>query len=254
MQERHSDHKRYFDEQFTTTQKYVIPYINKFAEINSDTKILEVGCGLGGNMKPFLDLGCKVTGLDINQKSIDFVNEHYQTHPNYSNLTLVCSDIYKVENLDNKFDVVVIRDVIEHIPNQEILLPLLKKFVVPGGVIFVAFPPWQNPFGGHQQMLKSKFLSNCPWLHLLPKPLYKHIIKKANGSDELILLKEIGITIERFTRIIRKADYQVLQKTFYFINPNYEIKFHLKPRKLCPILNIPYLRNFFVTTAYYLLK
>ena len=58
MQERHFNRKQYFDEQGITTAAYVIPYINDIKPITSTLKILEVGCGEGGNMKPFLDMGC----------------------------------------------------------------------------------------------------------------------------------------------------------------------------------------------------
>ena len=66
MQKRHADRQLYFNEQSITTQKYVIPFIEKHKPITADSHILEIGCGEGGNIKPFLDLGCKVTGIDIN--------------------------------------------------------------------------------------------------------------------------------------------------------------------------------------------
>lgn len=144
MQKRHADRQLYFNEQSITTQKYVIPFIEKHKPITADSHILEIGCGEGGNIKPFLDLGCQVTGIDINGSQIEIAKEIYSTHTNNKNLTLICEDIYKVTELHNKFDIIIIRDVIEHIPNQELFLPFIKRFLNPHGVIFVAFPPWQN--------------------------------------------------------------------------------------------------------------
>ncbi|MDP1745174.1 MAG: SAM-dependent methyltransferase, partial [Bacteroidota bacterium] len=44
-------------------------------------------------------------------------------------------------------------------------------------------------------------------------------------------------------------------KTFFFINPNYEVKFKLKPRESYGfITKIPVLRNFFTTACYYLIS
>lgn len=170
---RHADRQLYFNEQSITTQKYVIPFIEKHKPITADSHILEIGCGEGGNIKPFLDLGCQVTGIDINGGQIAIAKEIYSVHPNNRNLTLICEDIYKVTELHNKFDIIIIRDVIEHIPNQELFLPFIKRFLSPHGIIFVAFPPWQNPFGGHQQICNNKLLSHLPWFHLLPRPVYK---------------------------------------------------------------------------------
>lgn len=180
MQKRHADRQLYFNEQSITTQKYVIPFIEKHKPITADSHILEIGCGEGGNIKPFLDLGCKVTGIDINGGQIAIAKEIYSVHPNNRNLTLICEDIYKVTELHNKFDIIIIRDVIEHIPNQELFLPFIKRFLSPHGIIFVAFPPWQNPFGGHQQICNNKLLSHLPWFHLLPRPVYK----KSAGMGE----------------------------------------------------------------------
>ncbi len=127
MQKRHADRQLYFNEQSITTQKYVIPFIEKHKPITADSHILEIGCGEGGNIKPFLDLGCQVTGIDINGGQIAIAKEIYSVHPNNRNLTLICEDIYKVTELHNKFDIIIIRDVIEHIPNQELFLPFIKR-------------------------------------------------------------------------------------------------------------------------------
>ena len=112
MQKRHADRQLYFNEQSITTQKYVIPFIEKHKPITADSHILEIGCGEGGNIKPFLDLGCQVTGIDINGGQIAIAKEIYSVHPNNRNLTLICEDIYKVTELHNKFDIIIIRDVI----------------------------------------------------------------------------------------------------------------------------------------------
>ena len=93
MQKRHADRQLYFNEQSITTQKYVIPFIEKHKPITADSHILEIGCGEGGNIKPFLDLGCKVTGIDINGGQIAIAKEIYSVHPNNRNLTLICEAI-----------------------------------------------------------------------------------------------------------------------------------------------------------------
>lgn len=229
MQKRHADRQLYFNEQSITTQKYVIPFIEKHKPITADSHILEIGCGEGGNIKPFLDLGCQVTGIDINGGQIAIAKEIYSVHPNNRNLTLICEDIYKVTELHNKFDIIIIRDVIEHIPNQELFLPFIKRFLSPHGIIFVAFPPWQNPFG---EVLE--------WGNVNP--------------GGLLEIKDTGISLERFLSIVHKEKYRIVEEVLYFINPNYETKFNLRPRRLWRFLNIPYIRNFYTTCGYYILK
>ena len=168
MQERHKDPLHYFKEQGITTRKYVIPYISDVYTISSSSRILEIGCSMGGNLTPFLDLGCRVTGLDIAQHSISQAEAFLKDHSKWHNLVLICDDIYNRTAADGEFDVIIMRDVIEHIHDQEKFMGFVKQFLAPGGVFFLAFPPWYNPFGGHQQICSSKFLSRLPYFHILP--------------------------------------------------------------------------------------
>ena len=258
MQERHQNKQQYFEEQGLTTKKFVVPYVAGLMDFNPGTEVLEIGCAEAGNLKPFLDMGCKATGIDISCSRIDLAREFYKNHKYKNNLTLICEDIYNV-NPEKKFDLIIMRDVIEHIPNQEKFMGFVKDFLKPEGKFFLAFPPWQNPFGGHQQICKNKLLSKLPYYHILPKNLYRFILKTFNEEDEriegLLEIKETGISIERFERILKKENYKIDKRTFYFINPNYETKFGLKPRlQVKPVTVIPFLRNFFTTAMYYVIS
>lgn len=65
---------------------------------------------------------------------------------------------------------------------------------------------------------------------------------------------DTGISIQRFKRILKRNEMHIIEEQLYFINPNYEIKFKLKPRKLWRALNIPQLRDFYTTTGYFIIK
>ena len=56
MQQRHLDRWQYFNELANTSRKYYIDYLKSFLPITSDTKVLEIGCGEGGNLLPFAEL------------------------------------------------------------------------------------------------------------------------------------------------------------------------------------------------------
>ena len=260
MQERHQKRDQYFDEQSYTTEHFVMPLINKFKLIDKNTHVLEIGCGEGGNLKPFLDVGCKVTGIDLLEGKIKNARKFFDGHPNENRLELICDDIYNmVEDFNAKFDIVFMRDVLEHIHDQERFLRVAKLFLKPKGKFFLGFPPWQNPFGGHQQMCESKILSKLPWFHLLPGRLYPGLMRvfheKPNRISALMEIKDTRIHIERFKKIIKKENYVIDAEEFWFINPNYKIKFGMKPRKQTKFLSsIPFLRNFIITTCYYIIS
>jgi SAM-dependent methyltransferase len=258
MQNRHIDRQKYFDEQTYTTQKYVIPFIDPFKPISSSIRVLEIGCGEGGNLKPFLDLGCSCVGIDLSKAQIENARIFYKNHPLCSNIELISADIYKIDTIDEPFDLVMLRDVIEHNPNQSFFMQFVKRFLKPDGVIFFGFPPWYNPFGGHQQVLTG-LASKIPYFHIFPKTIYLGILNlfgfKKKEVLELLEIHDTGISIERFERILRKENFKIMKKTDYLINPNYEIKFGLKPKRvLIPFNKIPFLRNFYTTAVYYVIK
>lgn len=259
MQARHADRKQYFDEQALTTAKYVIPYLNDLIHITPDTKVLEIGCGEAGNLKPFLDIGCKrVVGIDIGETRIANGKKFFADHPNNHNLELIAKDIYLVEDLE-EFDLIITRDVIEHIPDQDKFMARCRDFMKPDGLFFIGFPPWFNPFGGHQQVLENRIFSKVPYFHIVPRPIYKRFLKligETEGKVESMLeIYDTRITIDRLNRILKKNNYQVLKQTDWFINPNYETKFGLKPRKQLRIISaIPFIRNFLITASYYVVR
>jgi 2-polyprenyl-3-methyl-5-hydroxy-6-metoxy-1,4-benzoquinol methylase len=260
MQERHSNREQYFNEQAITTQKFVIPFIQAFKTLNEHTWVMEPGCGEGGNFLPFLQLGCNCVGIDMDVPRVKLGKQYYANNPLNHKLELIGQDIYlAAPSMQGKFDVIFLRDTIEHIIDQEKFMSFIKGFLKPDGVIFFAFPPWLMPFGGHQQLMSSKWLSKVPWTHLLPKPLYFGLMRWAGETENTIqILKEIratGIRLEQFEKYAKRAGYELTFKQYYFIQPNYETKFGLKPRKLWPIIgSIPWVRNFFTTAGYYVLK
>ena len=260
MQDRHSDRSLYFKEQAITTEKYVIPFIEKLLPVRSELAVLEIGCGEAGNLKPFLDLNCqKVVGIDLSEGKIALAKEYYQNHPNVSKLELIAADIYEVFEQLGQFDLIITRDVIEHIHGQEKFMRFTKNILKPGGKFFLGFPPWYNPFGGHQQICKSKLLSKLPYFHLLPGFLYPMVLRLFGESqktiDNLMEIKQTGISLERFESILEKTDYTIDRKQHYLVNPNYEIKFGLKPRnQLKVVSSIPFLRNFLTSAGYYLVS
>lgn len=255
MQTRHTDRYLYFREQIYTTSVYVMPFIEQHRKITADTSVLEIGCGEGGNLKPFLNCGCRVTGVDLDEYKITLARKFFAAHPKVGNISFICQDIYTLPETDEKYDLIILRDVIEHIPDQERFLPFMRRFLKPDGHIFFGFPPWHNPFGGHQQICRNRFISHAPYIHLLPNCLYRRCLEAA-GEDvkEMMQIKQTGISLERFLRIVRRSGYRIDEQALFFINPNYEAKFELKPRPLWPAANIPYLRNFWTTCGYFLIS
>ena len=260
MQKRHTDRKMYFHDLEVTSKEFYIDYVSKFTTLNPKSRILEVGCGEGGNLAPFAKLGCSVTGVDIAECRIKEAQQYFAEVSN--NSKFICCDFTKYpvpQKEEDKYDVILLHDVIEHIPIKKEFLSHLKGFVKKTGILFIGFPAWQMPFGGHQQICRSKICSHLPFIHLLPNPLYTALLKSCNEDDftrkELMSIKECRTSIELFETLTKECGYSVANKEYWFINPHYKQKFNLTPRILPHFMwNLRYIRNFFTTSCWYILK
>jgi SAM-dependent methyltransferase len=255
----HLDDRVRFDQQVDNSLSYVLPFIEKTKPIGAGTAVMEVGTAEGGVLLPFINRGCYCVGVDLAQNRIDLANEFLANEVVAGKVVFMCQNIYEDSFLNkyrNFFDVIILKDVIEHVPEQEKFVPYLKNFLKPGGQIFFGFPPWYMPFGGHQQVCRKKWASVLPYYHILPGFIYKGMLKMAGEHPlvikELMEVKDTQITIERFERIMKKSGLKVLNKEHYLINPIYKYKFGLKPRKQwAPLSWIPYFRDFVTTCVYY---
>ena len=261
MQDRHLDRERYFSESAESSENYYIPFIRFDRSQPCPARILEIGCGEGGNLKRFAQMGCQVTGVDIVSCRIEQARQFFEAR-NLSGDFQCCDFMsYRVPETEaERFDVILLHDVIEHITDKEPFVQRIRAFLKVDGVLFVAFPAWYMPFGGHQQICRNKLWSKVPFLHLLPNAVYTFLLKtpareKQTTIDELLYIKRCRTTVELFEKLVKRCGLRVVRRQLWLINPHYRQKFGLKPRKLSPILEkIPYVRNFLATSCFYLLR
>jgi 2-polyprenyl-3-methyl-5-hydroxy-6-metoxy-1,4-benzoquinol methylase len=258
----HNDRSLYFEQQYANTKKYIVSFVNEVYKLKPGMEVLEIGCGEGGVLKAFVDTGMKGVGVDLHTFKFNLALDYLDEYIKDGRIELINNDIYSSELQDQfkgRFDLIILKDTLEHIFDQDKLIGYLKGFLKKGGMIFLAFPPWCMPFGGHQQMCSNKLLANMPWYHLLPTPVYSSLLKAFKEDkqlvNELINIKETRISLQRYHRIVKNKGFRTIREELYFINPNYEIKFNMKPRLLNKFIgSIPYLRDFMTTTIYSLIQ
>ncbi|MCX8471627.1 MAG: class I SAM-dependent methyltransferase [Chitinophagaceae bacterium] len=258
----HTDISEMIRQQRENAAMYVLPFVEQTLPIKSGIKVLEIGCGEGGVLKPFYDKGCLSVGVDLDGVRIDRAQDVFATEIATGNMRITLENVYDdafKTKYKNFFDLIILKDVIEHIPQQENFIPYLKTLLVPRGKVFFGFPPWYMPFGGHQQILISGWASKLPYYHLLPNFLYTGIMKMAGETkekiDEMLEIKSTGINIERFEKIVNSSGFKIVSKQWFLINPIYKYKFGLNPKKQNWLFGaVPYLRNFLTTCAYYIIE
>lgn len=110
--------------------------------------ILEVGCGTGGNLNMLSKFG-SIHGIEMDQEALHLA--HKKTGHRLPLSYGKCPDAIPFDN--ERFDLICLLDVIEHIEDDVSALLALKERLAPGGKIVITVPahPWM--FGAHDTFL-----------------------------------------------------------------------------------------------------
>ncbi len=261
MLEIHTDKPRYFEIQYLNSKESIVPFVEEYFTPQKGKRVLEIGSAEGGVLKAFVEKGCTCVGIELSESRTEMALEFQKDEIEKGNLSFISKDIYdiKADELGEKFDLVILKDVIEHIFDQKKFMKEVSNFLKPSGIIFFGFPSWRMPYGGHQQQARSKFASKMPFYHILPKPIYKGILNLCKEPveivDELMNVKETRISTARFESLCKENDFTILKNQKYFIAPIYQYKFGYTPRKLSPVIGaIPWFNDFLTFQSYYVIS
>lgn len=180
MYEFHTNTQWYYEMQTLNAEKSVIPFIEEVFPVKEGMKVLEVGCAEGGVLKAFIKRGCYGVGVELDAARLVKAKELNAEYIQNNQAQFIAKNIYDSSfqsEFNEHFDLIILKDVIEHIHDQEKVMPVLKQYLKKGGCIFFGFPPFNMPFGGHQQISTNKIFATLPYSHVLPWPLFKLLLK-----------------------------------------------------------------------------
>lgn len=258
----HDNRARYFEHQYRVTADHVIPFVEQSGPLPERPHVLEIGCAEAGVLKAFLERGAIAVGVDRNGKRLERGREFLKDAIASGRLTLLHEDaqaLLERREYVGRFDLIVLKDVIEHVEDRPALFAMMAKLLAPGGRVFLAFPPWRMPFGGHQQMCRSKLLSHLPYFHLLPMPAYRAVLRafaeKPARAESLIATKRTGLATAELEQLSERLGFHISSRRFYALNPMYAYRFGVAPRvQARSITALESLRDFVTTCAYYTLR
>ena len=112
---------------------YILDQINNRNIRN--LKILDVGCGGGIICEPLARLGAKVTGIDFAPNNIKAAKIH--SKKNKLKINYINKDIEK-SKLDEKFDIILMFEVLEHLDNWKKTIKNIKKNLNKDGMVIIS--------------------------------------------------------------------------------------------------------------------
>lgn len=92
--------------------------------------LLEIGCAKGYFLKQAKEAGYRVWGLELNKKNCAYAADILGN-------TITNKELFDAKFNSEMFDVVYMRDVIEHIPNPGAVMGEINRILKPGGIVFI---------------------------------------------------------------------------------------------------------------------
>ena len=122
--------------------EYILEIASKYFKIDKNQKtplknlkILDIGCGGGLISEPMTRLGADITAIDASSKNINIAKAH--ARKNDLNITYLNS-VPESLNPQNKFDIILNLEVVEHVENLDLYLESCFKLLKPKGIMFTA--------------------------------------------------------------------------------------------------------------------
>jgi 2-polyprenyl-3-methyl-5-hydroxy-6-metoxy-1,4-benzoquinol methylase len=250
--------KYYWGYQYRLAKEVLVPFLKRENVFKVGDRVAEIGCAEGGVLMAFADAGAReVLGTDIDAQRLE-AGRHIAERLHISlvlSLHNVLDEIVYPE-WQHSFDILILRDVIEHLDNTERALKNIQQLLKPGGFVFVEFPPYYSPFGGHQHLLQN-LLGKIPYTHLLPKPLFLYMTARSKyeiNRDEVRRLATIRLMPKSFKAAAAAAGFTIRREQYYLLRPVFKIKFGLPTIALTLFKWIPGVKEILSLEANYILQ
>jgi SAM-dependent methyltransferase len=241
--------------------QYLIPTLKAWGIELSGKRLLEAGSGNGGCAAQFHRAGCSVTAVEIDERlactarSLD-VEEGV-------GVETFLGDICEPDcaGLDRgPFDIILLRDVVEHLDDLVGALENLRHNLDATGVMFIVFPPYYSAYGAHQQILPRKRAglipyNKLPFIQLLPDSWFAAITRGDTPPHrEIARLRDIRLTLRGFSRSVDAAGLAVRDRKHYLVRPTHKLRYGLPVVGASILGRVPVVNELLVTACYCLLE
>jgi 2-polyprenyl-3-methyl-5-hydroxy-6-metoxy-1,4-benzoquinol methylase len=145
---------------YARRMRYVATLMDLCA-VKDNFHALDFGCGLGVTLRLLRSVNATVIGYDPSPVRADSIKTPGIT---------VLRTLDQIESLEEKFDMVVFDNVLEHVPEPAHTIRLIGRLCKPGAVVFVSVPSYEDAFLERQLEAISKGemidMTLNPWEHL----------------------------------------------------------------------------------------
>jgi len=216
-------------QQYRLAQCTLLPWLAKHVQVPRGGAVAEIGCAEGGVLMAAAQayggyaLGTDIQGPLLQQYSA-VIAKMVGLEVSFTEHDVILGPIDPA--WEGRFDVVFLRDVLEHLDDTWIALRNIMRLLKPGGALVVTFPPYTSAFGGHQQLLQTK-MGSLPFVHLLPRALFERVIRQTTtvNEDEVRRLASIRLSGDRVRTAAADVGYNILDERYFMLRPVFRYKY-----------------------------
>jgi SAM-dependent methyltransferase len=248
----------YWQFQHDLTKRFILPLLEEHTALPNTGRILEVGAGEGGCLAALHEAtGLPADGLELSADRTRLAH-HLNVALSGGALSLRVGDVAApdgVEGVQPPYSLILYRDVIEHIEDRANALANTVELLAPGGHVLFTFPPYNSPFGAHQQILSPRRL-RLPWVQLIPgfTSRVDRFESNAGKREEIHGLRRCRLTLGAFERDLAPTSLETVARRLYLLRPAFHYRYGL------PVIGggwlgaVPGLRELSMTGAWFLAR
>ncbi len=179
-------------------RREILEQVLKELPLSNNPKILEIGCGTGGNLSMLNNHG-SIAAVEMDEFAVDYAKNKFS---NVKRGSLPNNIPFK-----EKFDLICMFDVLEHIEEDKLSIQTLKKFLKPDGILLITVPAYQWLYGTHDKLLHHKRRYT---LNQLESILSEYTtLKKSYFNTFLFPLVILSRIIDKFTPSKNSIGYDI---------------------------------------------
>lgn len=224
--EAHPYYQNYILERTNRRESYDKQYhrrlklIEKYSKAKG--KLLDIGCGGGFFLKAAEERGWEPHGVDIVPSFVEFARDELHLK------NVHCRSLEQSEYEKHYFDVIVLWDLIEHLPHPSEFLKTINYLLRPGGQLVIWTPNANNAawlkgdWYGYEPLQHLYFFSPSTLKHTLLSTGFRVIYKNTNRAKKGFFTSPKNNPYKKPERPLRKVEkiFWGLKRDFKnFINP-----------------------------------
>lgn len=159
----------------TITSEVMLEHLHRYAlatEICKNKKVLDIACGEGYGSNLISKLAAEVTGIDIDETTINNASKKYFD----KKIRFIKGSILDIPAENGYFDLITCFETLEHVFNHEKTIRELKRVLHPDGILLISTPDKlsYSEKTGNRNIFHEKELYKTEFMSLL-KAYFKEV-------------------------------------------------------------------------------